>query len=425
MKRYSRVLACMAVVLLAGIALLTGISFSYRPKSVDPLLLNDLVQTVREHWSDPDTIDRSCFSMEVRIFDHNDFLRYDGGGEMLSGIGSPQDALWEGCLCLPVTEGSRFLGTVVIPDPDRVQYESTARRLRLAAILTGLLFLLCCGLYGLYVHRTIILPFRKMERFAVQVAAGNLDEPLMLEQDNLFGSFTHSFDIMRIELKEARQRENALKLKEKELVASLSHDLKTPITGIKLICELLSVKEQDAYVSGKIESIHQKAEQINVLVSDLLASTLEDLGELTVNCRDESAAILHELLQEHDSRGLVEEQGGIPACLLLTDRQRMSQIIGNLISNSYKYAGTKIDVSYRFRDSFLEMAVQDYGEGVPADELDLLTNKFYRGKFNSEGKEGSGLGLYIASALMEKMGGELICSNRSGGFCVTLLLPLS
>ncbi|MCR4646497.1 MAG: HAMP domain-containing histidine kinase [Oscillospiraceae bacterium] len=425
MKRYSRMLACIAAVLTAGIVLLLCISFSYQPKSADPLLINDLVQTVREHWDAPEEIDRSRFSMEVRIFDQNGFLCYDAGGERLSGIGSAQQALREGCLCLPVTEGSRFLGTVVIPDPDRVQYETTVGRLRLAAILTGLLFLLCCGLYGLYVYRTILLPFRKMERFAVQVAAGNLDEPLMLEQDNLFGSFTHSFDIMRIELKEARQRENALKLKEKELVASLSHDLKTPITGIKLICELLSVKVQDAYVSGKVESIHQKAEQINVLVSDLLASTLDDLGELTVNCRDESAAILHELLQEHDSRGLVEEQGGIPDCLLLTDRQRLSQIIGNLISNSYKYAGTKIEVSYRIRDSFLEMAVQDYGEGVPADELDLLTNKFYRGKLNSEGKEGSGLGLYIASELMAKMGGELICSNRNGGFCVTLLLPLS
>ena len=62
--------------------------------------------------------------------------------------------------------------------------------------------------------------------------------------------------------------------------------------------------------------------------------------------------------------------------------------------------------------------------GVPEDEIDLITNKFYRGKTNSAGKDGSGLGLYIARVLMDKMHGELICSNKNG-FSVTLLLPLS
>ena len=107
------------------------------------------------------------------------------------------------------------------------------------------------------------------------------------------------------------------------------------------------------------------------------------------------------------------------------DRPRLSQVVGNIVSNSYKYAGTAIDINYSINDSCLEMSIRDHGEGVPADELDMITSKFYRGKNNSVGKDGSGLGLYIARELMDKMNGELICSCPSDGFCVTLMIPLS
>lgn len=72
------------------------------------------------------------------------------------------------------------------------------------------------------------------------------------------------------------------------------------------------------------------------------------------------------------------------------------------------------------------MQIRDYGPGVPEGELQLITNKFYRGKGaeNTE-KEGSGLGLYISKILMEKMNGEMICKNQGDGFVVILLIPLS
>ena len=114
--------------------------------------------------------------------------------------------------------------------------------------------------------------------------------------------------------------------------------------------------------------------------------------------------MLHELVEEHDPRGLAREEA-VPPCLLHVDRSRLSQIVGNVLSNSYKYAGTAIDIGYRLREGYLEMTVRDYGAGVPEQEIGLVTTKYYRGK-NAAGKDGSGLGLYIASLLMEKMGGE-------------------
>ena len=424
MRFYSKFLLLIAALLMTAAAVFLGLTQSYRSQGTDPVLLNDLLQTVKEHWDDLASVDTSQYAKEMILFDSEDFIRYSTAQEELAGIDSAQEALHKGCLCLSVTKDTRFLGTLVIPDPDKTYFALVRQRLWIACIVTALLFMLAGVLYGIYVYRTIIVPFRKMEAFAENVAGGNLDEPIMQEQNNLFGVFTMSFDIMREELKAARQRENALKKKEKELVASLSHDLKTPLTGIKLLCELMRVKVQDEYVLSKIVSIHQKAEQMDVLISDLLASSLEDLGEMSVNCQDEPSEILHELVKAHDTQGLVREEE-YPECLLCVDRQRLSQIIGNLISNSYKYAGTPIEVSSRIRDQYLELSMQDHGGGVPEEELALLTNKFYRGKTNTTGKNGSGLGLYIASELLARMNGELICSCKQGGFCVTLLIPLS
>jgi Signal transduction histidine kinase len=229
---------------------------------------------------------------------------------------------------------------------------------------------------------------------------------------------------MREELKASKQRETELKMKEKELVASLSHDLKTPVTGIRAICGVLSVKVQDEYVKAKVENIEQKTVEISTLLNDLLSSALDDLGEMNVNLTEELSDVLKTIVKEHDIYGKVNS-GEIPECILKIDRNRMSQVIGNIINNSYKYANTKIDVSYSFNGSFLEMRIRDYGEGVNPEEIDFLTNKFYRGKKNTAGKEGSGLGLYISNELMKKMNGQLICITDKEGFEVMLKIPLA
>jgi signal transduction histidine kinase len=175
-------------------------------------------------------------------------------------------------------------------------------------------------------------------------------------------------------------------------------------------------------MTAKMNNICKRAEEINALISDLFSSTLEDIGEFKVELNDENSAVITEIIEKYDDRGLVSA-ADIPKVIIHTDRIRLSQVIGNIIYNSYKYADTPIDISFRLTDGFLEAAVSDSGPGVAEDEIELITNKFYRGKAQS-GKEGSGLGLYIAKMLMEKMGGGLDISSRNG-LCVRILIPLS
>lgn len=424
MKNYSRTMISMMLVLIAVFISFICATDSFRKSSSDKIMLNDLKKSISENWDNISSFDSSRFGTEMIIFNNQGFRVYSSAGSGMEKISSPDEAADMGYLTIYITNGNRFYGTAVIPDPGKVGYDVLRKKLITANVVIMSIFLTIAVLYGLYVKRTIIKPFNEMEDFAHHVALGNLDTPITLQKNNIFGAFTESFDIMREELRRSRESEEKLKKKEKELIASLSHDLKTPITGIKLLCELLTLKVKDEYISGKIDNINQKAEQINILVSDLLASSLEELGQMTVNCHDERSDLLHELVSLNDTRSLTVESD-IPECMINVDKVRLSQVISNIISNSYKYAGTKIDVNYCIRNTALEMSLRDYGPGVPEDEIGLITNKYYRSKSSSVGKDGSGLGLYIASILMNKMNGDLICSNRDKGLDITLYIPLS
>ena len=449
MKFYTRLLLTIAAIIVCGITLFINITSSYRSKRTDTLQVNDLKQSVKEQWDYIASFDHSEFSDEMIIFDCDEFVVYSDIGNELKNVNSVEDAVNKGCLCMSVSESSRLMGTIIIPDPDKAKYDITKQKLVAAAMIMALLFILAGVLYGSYVRKNIIVPFKKMEKFAVNVASGSLDEPIMLEKNNLFGAFTESFDIMREELAESKKREIELQRKEKELIASLSHDLKTPITGIKLTTELLEAKlnkyiseepekaesetdmskdqvlQRDTDILDKLDNIYKKADQIDSLVNDLFSATMEDLGEFKVNCSDKESTILSEIIKKNDSKGLVTETE-LPKIIINIDDKRMSQVIGNIISNSYKYAGTRIDVDYGITDKYLKMVIKDYGPGVSRDELELITNKFYRGKkAESANKEGSGLGLYIAKSLMIKMNGELICDSDTEGFLVTLMIPIS
>ena len=186
-----------------------------------------------------------------------------------------------------------------------------------------------------------------------------------------------------------------------------------------------SSRERDTDILDKLDNIYKEADQIDSLVSDLFSTTLEDLGEFKISLHDEASSVLSEIIKKNDSKGLVNESP-LPKLIINIDSKRMSQVIGNIISNSYKYAETKIDVDYSVSEKYLEMSIKDYGPGVPRDELELITNKFYRGKrAENEKVDGSGLGLYIAKSLMLKMNGELICDSDDKGFSVTLMIPIS
>lgn len=278
-----------------------------------------------------------------------------------------------------------------------------------AAYLAGLLILFIVWYF-------YIRPFNKLSDFAANVSKGNLDVPLNMNRHNYFGAFTESFDRMREELKLSAEREAAANRSKKELVAELSHDIKTPVATIKATCEVMEIKHKDPDVQAKVAVIKSKASSVEQLVDNMFRATLDDLEELKVTPREESSLIIDSMLSDLRFYGTVERKADIPECLILADKLRLEQVIDNIAGNSFKYAGTPLEVDFRSDKENIYVILSDRGPGVPEDELAMLTTKFYRGSDASgSGKDGSGLGLYLASLFMEKMGGGLELKNREGG----------
>lgn len=460
MKNYAKFVLIFGIFMITGIILFVILSGdSSEVISADGenvLILNDITKDAEAKFNSPDSLGEKDYGVDFVVIDNNgkEVYKSSGAEEKImkifgGGNYSAEDAGRRRLLYKHVIKDGRILGTVIILELPEEGFKIFKAKLVLGLVVMALIFLIGAVIYGIYIDKTIVKPFKRMQSFAGKVAEGKLDEPLMMEKSNMFGTFTESFDIMREELAESKKREIELQRKEKELIASLSHDLKTPITGIKLTTELLEAKlnkyiseepekaesetdmsmdqvlQRDTDILDKLDNIYKKAEQIDSLVNDLFSATMEDLGEFKVNCSDKESTILSEIIKKNDSKGLVTETE-LPKIIINIDDKRMSQVIGNIISNSYKYAGTRIDVDYGITDKYLKMVIKDYGPGVSRDELELITNKFYRGKkAESANKEGSGLGLYIAKSLMIKMNGELICDSDTEGFLVTLMIPIS
>ncbi|MBR4168676.1 MAG: HAMP domain-containing histidine kinase [Lachnospiraceae bacterium] len=429
MKNYYRLVLLLGVIYFAAVMIFAGLAVrkndSSAKQETEILQLNSIAKDAEQHWANLQELDQD-YGTDFVILDQNGRILYDSDTNIAKDHLSIEKAIKLRYPYAYVTRNDRILGSVILIDN---QQRRQMFNLLLLVGLLGLLILAGALLFGLYVRKRVIVPFQNLRDFAGNIAEGKLDQPLAMNRDNLFGAFSESFDIMREELAQSRRREIELQKKERELVASLSHDLKTPITGIKLTTELLKAKtspdDENADLTEKLDSIYKKADQIDILVNDLFSSTLEDLGEFKVTVSDEEALILDEIVKKYDDRGL-SVSTPIPEVLIRVDRRRMSQVIGNIISNSYKYAGTQINIVYKLVDEFLEMRICDHGPGVPEEELSLITNKFYRGKqWVESGEDGSGLGLYIARMLMEKMDGELLPMNTGDGFDITLLIPLS
>lgn len=288
-------------------------------------------------------------------------------------------------------------------------------------------------------YEKIVRPFHRMERFAKNIAVGDLDAPLRIEKENYFGAFTESFDIMRSELKKAREGEEEANKSKKELVASLSHDIKTPVATIKALCEVLEVKlsrnfgateenpfpklkEEQALCYQKITTIEKKADVIDHLINNMFHVTLQELKVLKVVPEEQPSTILGGMIEDSDYEKKVRMHGEIPGCLIIADSLRLSQVIDNIIGNSYKYANTPIEVHVEQTTDYLNLIFHDHGNGVEETDLALVCEKFYRGvnAANSH-TEGSGLGLFLAKQFMEGMQGSIVCESESG-FKVTVSL---
>jgi signal transduction histidine kinase len=408
------------IVFIAGVVLSFLVIKTEVSTDVDIVEVNGVIKTIESHWGHLEQGDYSAIKQKFAVLDKSDIVLY----QTLDGPSlTINDAIKNRNTITDVIVNGTLVGKLIIHNEYKQIVQHIKKQLAIVIFTTFTAITVLCTLYMIFLNHAVFKPFKKLQSFAVNVARGNLDIPLKMEKNNAFGAFTESFDIMREELASARQSEYAANRSKKELVASLSHDIKTPVASIKAVSELMLIRANDEKVIKQLNTIYSKAEQINLLVTDMFHATLEELKELKVTVTEEYSSVLNGMITNVNYDDQISYDP-IPECIILTDVTRLQQVFDNILSNSYKYAGTAVTITSLVSHTHLELYIMDYGKGINGDELPLLFNKFYRGN-NVERQSGSGLGLYISKYLMQRMQGEIECHNRDDGFTVTLKIKLA
>lgn len=230
----------------------------------------------------------------------------------------------------------------------------------------------------------------------------------------------------RAAIEHAEALKEADKLKD-ALLASLSHDLRTPLTAIKALAhEMQPLGDERALI------IEEQADRLNRLVTDLLDAGRLNAGALSldiqVNALDDLlGAVLQQTSARSDQQRLkvsLDEPAAISFGRF--DFVHSLRILGNLIDNAFKYspADTPIEVTGGVEDDSVVFRVKDRGAGVPATEQDRVFTPFYRFPGKTGNGQSTGLGLSIARRLAEAQGGTLTYADRDGGGAVfELRLP--
>lgn len=266
----------------------------------------------------------------------------------------------------------------------------------------------------IFVKLVILKPFNRLNNVPYELAKGNLNVPLKENKSRFFGRFIWGLDLLREKLEKQKKEELDLQKEKKTLILSISHDIKTPLSSIKLYSKALSKnlyrdenKKQEVY-----EILGKKADEIEAFVSDIILASREDFLRLTVNPGEFYLKDLVKAVESYYSEKLEINRtefiiSDYKDCILKGDFDRSVEIIQNIIENAIKYGdGHFIGIEFNDEEDCRLITVINSGGTLKESELPHIFDSFWRGS-NSEGYEGSGLGLYICRQLIMKMDGDI------------------
>lgn len=275
----------------------------------------------------------------------------------------------------------------------------------------------------------IIKPLKTLEYGVNNIKEGNLDFKLETRKRNEIGRVIQYFDRMRQELKASIDKQIRYENSRKELISSISHDLKTPIASIKGHVE--GIQDGVANTPEKLEKyvnvIHQKSMDMDQLIDDLFLFSKFDLDRVPFNMQEvqigpfiTNAVQEMRLEWENENRkiNLILRDKELHKIKVKMDQQHMKRVFVNLIQNSVKYMDKtegKIDVILNLNDDFVQIVISDNGMGIDEAHLEHIFDRFYRvDESRNIDTGGTGLGLAITKQIVEQHGGFIYASSKLG-----------
>lgn len=238
------------------------------------------------------------------------------------------------------------------------------------------------------------------------------------------------------DLKELMDKERESERTKNELITNVAHDLRTPLTSIIGYLELLSgdVKLEPEIQKKYINIAYVKTKRLEKLIEDLFGFTKMNYGKLSMHVGQvDVVKLLSQLLEEFypsfvDKNLSYELQSNVPVKVITADGNLLARLFDNLINNAIKYGadGKRIMVKLHADDEIVTVSVINYGYVIPADELPLIFNKFYRvEQSRSTNTGGTGLGLAISKNIVDMHGGTITVTSDLSGTVFTVKLKVN
>ncbi|KAA0941046.1 HAMP domain-containing histidine kinase [Sporosarcina sp. ANT_H38] len=301
-------------------------------------------------------------------------------------------------------------------------------------ILFSILF--CSLLYILRqkMKKNIIQPIKKLSYYSEAILKGDYEQKAEYGRTDEMGEVYAVFDQMRMEIMNLSKRRDAQEKAQKELITTISHEIKTPLTTVKAYLDAIrdGVCPDMESVMDYIEVMRSNTDKMTRLLEDLLLHALQELGQISVNPIEQySKSMLLDMIKPigHYVRttGVVFiEPTEIPDVLIAADANRLEQVISNLITNALKHTspGDSIRIQIVQELEQLKITIADTGVGILPQDMPFIFGRYFKGQVNAK-NEGNGLGLSICKHIIEAHNGSISFKSKKGeGTVFIFTIPL-
>ena len=310
---------------------------------------------------------------------------------------------------------------------------------RMGTLTTILYVILGIGIFSftfLLLQRKSLKYIGKIALAVQNISEGDLNTEIEVLGDDEFSMIAANLNRMEEELRELIDKERESERTKNELITNVAHDLRTPLTSIIGYLELLSkgIPLTPEMQQKYIDIAYTKAKRLEKLIEDLFGFTKMNYGKLSMNVgKVDIVKLLGQLLEEFypsfaDKDLTYELVSNVPAQVITADGNLLARLFDNLINNAIKYGaeGKKVLVKVHVEDEIVTVSVTNYGYVIPADELPLIFNKFYRvEQSRSTTTGGTGLGLAIAKSIVDMHGGTITVASDLNGTVFTVKLKVN
>lgn len=290
-------------------------------------------------------------------------------------------------------------------------------------------------IYFLLFIKRIVKDMTYISDRIIDIADGKSDEKIIIERQDEIGEIAGRINEMTEQINQLITSERDALQSNKDLIACVVHDLRTPITSVKGYLDLaLDTKHYDLEQRQKYVRIAQtKANRLEYLIHDLFNYTKLTSGEITLHrSKIDLVQLVEQMVEEFYPLFQEEElecttKYNISYLEMNMDGELIARAVQNLLSNAIKYGkdGKHVYVELECLEQEVQIRVTNYGLVIPEESIKHLFDKFYRVERSRNVKTGgTGLGLNIAQEIVHLHGGRIQVTSGASGTCFTIALPL-